>query len=181
MTMGTMSVDFEERVNYDRLRRERLNKAKEQLKSYGLGALLCLDFDNIRYITGTHVGEWARNKMQRYTILPRDAEPLLYDPAAPAKRKTAPWIADRVFPAVGSMRGSIPPEVGNVESLAKSVKKVLTDAFNKAFEDPDFKKGIDRIGDEPRFGGAELMMEAIKREEKVTVPILKELGIYVGN
>jgi len=127
MTVGTMAVDFEERINYERLRRERLAKAKEQLKAYGLGALLCYDFDNIRYITGTHVGEWARNKMQRYVILPKDADPILYDPAAPAKRKTAPWIADRVFPAVGSMRGAIPPEVGNVEALAKSVKGVLSE------------------------------------------------------
>jgi Xaa-Pro aminopeptidase len=127
MTIGTMAVDFEERVNYERLRRERLAKAKEQLKAYGLGALLCYDFDNIRYITGTHVGEWARNKMQRYVILPQDADPILYDPAAPAKRKTAPWIADRVFPAVGSMRGAIPPEVGNVEALAKTVKGVLSE------------------------------------------------------
>ncbi|MFQ6121468.1 MAG: M24 family metallopeptidase, partial [Dehalococcoidales bacterium] len=126
MTVGTMAVDFEERVNYERLRQERLAKAKEQLKAHGLGALLCYDFDNIRYITGTHVGEWARNKMQRFTILPKDADPLLYDPAAPAKRKTAPWIADRVFPAVGSMRGAIPPEVGNVEALAKTVKEVLS-------------------------------------------------------
>jgi len=127
MTFGTMAVDFEEKVNYDRLRRERLTKAKEQLKSHGLGALLCYDFDNIRYITGTHVGEWARNKMQRYVILPKKAEPLLYDPAALAKRKSAPWIADRVFPAVGSMRGSIPPDVGNIEALAKSIKQVLTE------------------------------------------------------
>jgi len=127
MTVGTMAVDFEERINYERLRRERLAKAKEQLKAYGLGALLCYDFDNIRYITGTHLGEWARNKMIRYVILPKDADPLLYDPAAPAKRKTAPWIADRVFPAVGSMRGAIPPEVGNVETLAKSVKGVLSE------------------------------------------------------
>ncbi len=127
MTVGTLAVDFEERVNYERLRRDRLAKAKEQLKAYGLGALLCYDSDNIRYITGTHVGEWARNKMQRYVILPKDAEPILYDPAAPAKRKTAPWIADRVFPAVGSMRGAIPPEVGNIEALAKSVKEVLSE------------------------------------------------------
>jgi len=122
-----MAVDFEERVNYERLRRERLTRAKEQLKAHGLGALLCYDFDNIRYITGTHVGEWARNKMQRYVILPGDADPILYDPAAPAKRKTAPWIADRVFPAVGSMRGAIPPEVGNVEALARTVKQVLSE------------------------------------------------------
>lgn len=127
MTVGTMAVDFEERVNYDRLRRERLAKAKEALKKSKSGALLCYDFDNIRYITGTHVGEWARNKMTRHCILPAGAEPILYDPAAPAKRKSAPWIADRVFPAVGSMRGAIPPEVGNVEKLARTLKEVLKD------------------------------------------------------
>jgi Xaa-Pro aminopeptidase len=125
MTVSTMAVDWEERINYVRLRQERLDKAKAQLKNYKLGALICYDFDNIRYLTGTHVGEWCRNKMQRYAILPRGAEPILFDPAAPAKRKTAPWIADRVFPAVGSMRGSIPPDVGNVEALAKSIKDIL--------------------------------------------------------
>ncbi|UCH50388.1 MAG: aminopeptidase P family N-terminal domain-containing protein, partial [Chloroflexota bacterium] len=125
MTVGIMAVDFEERINYERLRRERLARTKEQLKSYGLGAVLCYDYDNIRYITGTHLGEWGRNKMQRYVILPKDAEPLLYDPAAPAKRKSVPWIAERTFPAVGSLRGAIPPEVGSVEKVAASVKRVL--------------------------------------------------------
>ena len=89
MTFGTMDVDFEERVNYERLRQERLAKVKEQLQAHNLGALMCYDFDNIRYITGTHVGEWARNKMIRYAILPKGAGPLLYDPAASAKRKKA--------------------------------------------------------------------------------------------
>lgn len=125
MRFGQMGVDFEERVNYDRLRKERLSKAKRKVKEYGLGALLCYDFDNIRYITGTHIGEWCRNKMNRFTILPDDADPILYDPATPAKRISSPWIADRVRPAVGSMRGAIPPEVGNVEDLAKEIKQVL--------------------------------------------------------
>ena len=35
MTVGIMAVDFEERINYERLRRERLTRTKEQLKSYG--------------------------------------------------------------------------------------------------------------------------------------------------
>jgi tripartite-type tricarboxylate transporter receptor subunit TctC len=61
------------------------------------------------------------------------------------------------------------------------VKKILTDTFKKAFEDPEFKKGIEKIGDEPRFGGPEKMMELIKIQEEVSVPVLKELGIYVGN
>lgn len=61
------------------------------------------------------------------------------------------------------------------------VKKILSDVFKKTFEDPEFKKGIEKIGDEPRFGGPELMIESIKRQEEVTIPILKELGTYVGN
>ena len=127
MRYGTMGVDFEERVNFDRLRRERLEKAKTTLKASDLGSLVCYDFDNIRYITGTHIGEWCRNKMNRYCILPRDGEPLLFDPATPAKKISCPWIADRVFPAVGSMRGAIPPETGSVEKVAQDIFKRLKD------------------------------------------------------
>jgi Xaa-Pro aminopeptidase len=140
MSFGVMGVDFEERVNYERLRKERLERAKEQVKRYNLGAILCFDFDNIRYLTSTHVGEWARNKMQRYAILPVDSEPILFDPAAPAKRKTSPWIADRVFPAVGSMRGSIPPEVGMIEKVADSIVNVL-----KKHKVADLPLGVDII------------------------------------
>ncbi len=125
MRYGTMGVDFEERVNFERLRHERLAKAKAALKASNLGSLVCYDFDNIRYITGTHVGEWGRNKMNRYCILPREGEPLLFDPATPAKKISCPWMADRVFPAVGSMRGAIPPETGSVEKVAGDVLKWL--------------------------------------------------------
>ncbi len=125
MRYGTMGVDCEERVNFDRLRRERLAKAKAALAASGLGSLVCYDFDNIRYITSTSIGEWCRNKMNRYCILPRDGEPLLFDPATPAKKVTCPWIADRVFPAVGSMRGAIPEETGSVEKVADDVLRWL--------------------------------------------------------
>jgi len=120
-----MGVDFEERVNFDRLRNERLEKAKSVLKASGLGSLVCYDFDNIRYITGTTIGEWCRNKMNRYCILPKGGEPLLFDPATPAKKISCPWIADRIFPAVGSMRGAIPPETGSVEKVAQDILKWL--------------------------------------------------------
>lgn len=171
---GTMGIDWEERVNFERLRRDRLAKVKEQMAIYGLGALMCYDFDNIRYITGTHVGEWARNKMARYVILPRDAEPLLYDPAAPAKRKTCPWIADRVFPALGSMRGAIPPEVGNVEQLAREVKKVLVDygvanqPLGLDIFDVPFAKALEREGIEV-VDGQQAMLDArmIKTKDEI--------------
>lgn len=140
LSYGTMAVDFEERVNYERLRKERLEKAKEQLKAHKLGALLCFDFDNIRYITGTHVGEWDRNKLTRYVILPLDAEPILYDPAPGHKRKACPWISDRVFPTTGSMRGTIPPEVGMVEKVAKTITEDL-----KRHKVADLPVGLDIV------------------------------------
>jgi tripartite-type tricarboxylate transporter receptor subunit TctC len=82
------------------------------------------------------------------------------------------------------------PEVAKLKSLLgvyahkdtpEEIKKILGVAFKKVFEDPEFKQGIEKIGDEPRFGGPEFMMEAIKECEKLGVPILKELGIYIGN
>ncbi|MHB1904456.1 MAG: M24 family metallopeptidase, partial [Ferrimicrobium sp.] len=58
---GRMGVDFEERVDFDRLRAYRLARAKEALANSELGALLCFDVNNIRYITSTQIGEWVRD------------------------------------------------------------------------------------------------------------------------
>ena len=42
-TYGPMGVDWEERVNYERLRTERLERIKKLLAASDLGALLCFD------------------------------------------------------------------------------------------------------------------------------------------
>ncbi|MGI6168827.1 MAG: M24 family metallopeptidase [Christensenellales bacterium] len=126
MRIGTTLADWEDRIDMQKLRTERMEKAQVQLREKGLGAILCYDFDNIRYITGTVSGEWARNKMTRYCILPQNAGPILYDPAAPTKRRDCSWIPnDRIRPALGSMRGAIPLEVNNIEKVAREVKQVL--------------------------------------------------------
>jgi len=178
MRYGTMGVDFEERVNFERLRNERLAKAKAALAASDLGALVCYDFDNIRYITGTHVGEWCRNKMNRYCILPRGGEPLLFDPAAPAKKISCPWIADRVFPAVGSMRGAIPPETGSVEKVADDVlmwlKEYGVDKKPVGMDIADIpllrtleKRGLEIVD------GQEVMLEARITKTKDEIELLK--------
>ncbi len=53
---GHMGVDFETRVDFDRLRRYRLRRARAALDASGLGALLVFDVNNIRYLTGTVIG-----------------------------------------------------------------------------------------------------------------------------
>jgi len=178
MRYGTMGVDFEERVNFERLRNERLAKAKAALAASGLGALVCYDFDNIRYITGTHVGEWCRNKMNRYCILPRNGEPLLFDPATPAKKISCPWIADRVFPAVGSMRGAIPPETGSVEKVADDVLKWLKEygvdkkPVGMDIADIPLLRTLEKRGLEI-VDGQEVMLEARIIKTKDEIELLK--------
>lgn len=63
----------------------------------------------------------------------------------------------------------------------EQIKKILFDAFKKTYEDPEFKKRLEKIGDSPRFEGSEFVKEKIKEGEEIVVPVLKEFGLYVGN
>lgn len=127
---ATMGVDFEQRVDFDRLRRQRLDKARVALEASELGALLLFDMNNIRYVTGTHIGEWARDKMSRYALLPRIGDPILWDfgSAARSHRLYAPWLPESSWRAgVAGMRGAMPPDAGVVTGLAKTIVQELHD------------------------------------------------------
>ena len=50
-TYGPMAVDWEKRIDFDRLRRERLARIKSLLAQSEMGALLCFDMNNVRYIS----------------------------------------------------------------------------------------------------------------------------------
>src|SRR6202162_4204440 len=93
-TYGTMAVDWEERVDFDRLRRERLARAKALLAKSSMGALLCFDMNNWRYIPPTHIGSWAQDKNSRFTLLPQNDEPIMWDFCSAAKhhRLYCPWL-----------------------------------------------------------------------------------------
>jgi tripartite-type tricarboxylate transporter receptor subunit TctC len=65
------------------------------------------------------------------------------------------------------------------KDIPEEIKKILMEAFRKTYEDPEFKKGIDRLGEEPKFAGPEFMREAIREGEKNAIPILKEVGLFV--
>lgn len=122
---GTMAKDWELGVDYPRMVRERFERAQSAVKAVGLGAVLCFNVDNVRYITGTHIGEWARDKFDRYCLCPRDGEPYLWDPAPPAKRISSPWIAERVAAPVSNLQGALPPTTGAQKDFARQIKKML--------------------------------------------------------
>jgi Xaa-Pro aminopeptidase len=122
---GTQAKDWERGIDYDRLFKARLKRAQEAVGFAGLGAVLCFNFDNIRYVTGTHIGEWARDKFMRYALCPADGPPFLWDPAPPAKRLSSPWIADNVAAPISTMQGGLPPWMNIQGDFAKQIKKAL--------------------------------------------------------
>jgi Xaa-Pro aminopeptidase len=119
-----MAVDWEQRVDFPRLRRERLERAQAALRSSELGALLLFDPNNIRYVTSTHIGEWARDKNARYVLLPREGDPVLWDFGSAAKHHQlyAPWLPEDSWRAgVTSMRGAMPRETGVPDALGRRI------------------------------------------------------------
>jgi Xaa-Pro aminopeptidase len=127
-SFGSMGVDWEERIDFARLREERLARAQEQLHASDMAAFLCFDMNNIRYLTGTTIGEWARDKLARFCLLFRDEPPILWDfgSAAASHRLHAPWNEpDRWRAGVSTMRGSMTPETGIARGVADKVAREL--------------------------------------------------------
>ena len=125
---ATMAVDWEQRIDFGRLRAERLARAKDALQQSDLAALLLFDPNNIRYVTSTHIGEWARDKNARWVLLPRGDDPILWDFGSAARhhRLYAPWLPPENFRAgVAPMRGAMPVETGIPDSLAGKIELEL--------------------------------------------------------
>ncbi len=123
-TYGTMAVDWENRVDFDRLRRERLAKAHAELERSELGALLCFDMNNVRYLTATHIGTWAQDKINRFTLLPRGGEPILWDFGSAARHHQlhCPWLGERSRAGISLLRGAMAPEMGRAEDVARKIR-----------------------------------------------------------
>ena len=126
-TFGLMAVDWEERVNIERLRQERLARVKNALKKSEIGALLCFDMNNIRYITATHIGTWAMDKLVRFSLLPQDDEPILWDFGSAARHHQiyCPWLGERSRAGISTLRGATNPASGLAEDVAKKIRLEL--------------------------------------------------------
>jgi Xaa-Pro dipeptidase len=127
---GRMNVDFEERVDFARLREYRLRRAMGAIEASGLGALLVFDNNNIRYLTGVSIGEWTRDKLCRYALYTRTGELFLWDfgSAAVHHRMYCPWLKpEHCIASYTTMRGAAPPESGLVQRAVTEIMGFLAD------------------------------------------------------
>jgi Xaa-Pro aminopeptidase len=126
--LGTMGVDFEERVDYRRMHRYRLGRAQAALEASDLGALLLFDDNNIRYVTSTKIGEWARDKLSRWALLPRGGDPILWDfgSAAVHHKLYSPWLKPENCKAgLVGLRGTVDPAFGLMKHHAEEMASIL--------------------------------------------------------
>ncbi len=127
---ATMAVDWEQRIDFSKLRSDRLARAQKSLDESDLGALLLFDPNNIRYVTSTHIGEWARDKNARFALLTRSGPPILWDFGSAARhhQRYAPWLPPESFRSgVSPMRGAMPDETGVPDRLAGHVRHELSE------------------------------------------------------
>jgi Xaa-Pro aminopeptidase len=152
---GRMQVDFEERVDFRRLHDYRLARTRNALAGSGLGALLVFDQYNIRYISSTVIGEWARDKLIRYCLLTGNGDPYVWDFGSAARhhRLYCPWLPTNHWRAGNpGMRGAIHPKVGLFEEAAKEIKAILDEegvgkmALGVDVVEPGFLFALQKLG-----------------------------------
>ena len=125
---GHTQVDFEERIDFRRLHDYRLARTRSALAGSGLGALLSFDQHNIRYTTSTVIGEWARDKLTRYSLLTGNGDPYIWDFGSAAKhhRLYAPWLhTDHCRAGMLGMRGATGADIALFRDAAKEIKAIL--------------------------------------------------------
>jgi Xaa-Pro dipeptidase len=176
---GRMQVDFEERVDFRRLHNYRLARTRNALSKSGLGALLVFDQYNIRYISSTVIGEWARDKLTRWCLLTGNGDPWVWDFGSAARHHKiyAPWLPkNHCLAGLTGLRGAVSPRVGLFEQMAQEVKDILQQEgvadmpVGIDVVEPPFLFALQKLGIEVR-DGQQVMLDAreIKSHDEITL------------
>lgn len=91
LTFGAETTDWQERINADRMRRYRQERAKQIMRKHGIAALLEATSANVRYLTGTKGYEFP---MVRYVLFFAEADLVMFehDGWFHQMPDQAPWI-----------------------------------------------------------------------------------------
>ena len=101
MAYSKFGTDREERINYDRMRKYRLQRAKEQMQKAGLGALITWEAWDVRYLTGVYVTIPTRWMESQAVILPTNGDPYVFGGGSgypDRMRREMPWLKGKIGP-----------------------------------------------------------------------------------
>jgi Xaa-Pro aminopeptidase len=127
---STTGTDWQARVDFDRMRRDRLARARMKMEELDLGALVCFVGENVRYLTGVYQGNWKNNIFIRYAVLTRGGEPILFETAGSdleCAKIDAPWLNGNIRPAI-TWKWAETAEVMMSDRMVQSIVSVLKEA-----------------------------------------------------
>lgn len=131
-SFGLVGTDWQQRINWNRLREYRLNRAREAMKTAGLGAMLVMYDENVRYVTSTVTPGWCRLKPGlRYALLCDGAEPVLFEQGDIGTQinRHCPWIPkDNVRYAYSWIKGAVG---GAAEQQVTKFTRAILDEMKK--------------------------------------------------
>ena len=102
MALGKFAVDYEQRIDYVRLRAERLQRAKDEINKAGLGSIVTWDEANVRYMTGYYITTPNRPLEAQFCFCARNGNPHIVggnDQEGLIKRM--PWMEGRIHAPAG--------------------------------------------------------------------------------
>ena len=135
-------ADWQQRVDFVRLRKDRAQRLQEQMKVHQLGALVLFAGANIRYATGAYQGNWKYNINIRYAVVPQNGEPILFETAGSdmqCAKIDLPWMEGRIRPAITWQWAE-----GAVPHMAERMAGSVVDAL-KEFGVEKERIGIDNL------------------------------------
>jgi Xaa-Pro aminopeptidase len=136
--------------------------------------------NNVRYLTATHIGTWAQDKVARFTLLPQGDDPILWDFGSAAKHHQlySPWLGgpERSRPGVSMLRGTLSPEFGRAETVATWIhdeleqRGLLNEPVAIDIVEPPVMFALQNLGIHV-IDGQQIMLEArkIKTEDEISL------------
>lgn len=93
---GQFGADWEERIDFQKLRKDRLARLREKMKEHQVDALITFRPENIRYATAYRALQWTTGMSvtRNATIISREEGPVLYVASGDWARSVAtmPWL-----------------------------------------------------------------------------------------
>ncbi|OGP65298.1 MAG: hypothetical protein A2170_13025 [Deltaproteobacteria bacterium RBG_13_53_10] len=188
LAFGAGGTDWQERIDFARMRKERLAKGQSMMKKYGIPAALLTRADNIRYMTGIRsAGEFA--PQLRYALIFVEHEPIMYElgDCLEHTRIHCTWIKPENWRySVCSLGGCCGAEATRdsatqwAEGIFKDLKakglhreKLGIDSIDEASRQALAKLGIDVVGVMPAMREA----RRVKTREEI---LCMRMGVAIG-
>ncbi len=142
---GYANIEWKQSIDWNAVRAWRLARAREAMKRHGLGAMLVMFDENVRYLTSTLTPGWNRLKPGlRYAILVEGKDPILYEQGDIGihVKKHSPWLKpENVRHSFSWIKGAAGPAAAN--QVGKFTRALLNDLEEAGVKDQPM--GVDFI------------------------------------